>query len=87
MCETQTDFSCNRRKAMVRKKRMGRILSHALTSAETRRPLVRESNKGGVVQVLLRRGNCALFCHTVPPLQVAPSLACSVASLSRLPYH
>ena len=49
--------------------------------------LDRHGKKGGVVQVLLHRGHCTLFCHTIPPLQVAPSFACSVASLSQSPGH
>ena len=40
-----------------------------------------------VVQFLCHRGSCSLFSHTVPPLQVAPSFACSVASLSQFPDH
>ena len=39
------------------------------------------------VQFLRHRGSCSLFSHTVPPLQVAPSFACSVASLSQFPDH
>ena len=41
--------------------------------------------KGGVVHLLLSRGHCIAFWPSVPPLQVAPSFACSVASLSRSP--
>ena len=40
-----------------------------------------------VVNLLLHRGHCNLFSHTIPPLQAAPSFACSVASLSRFPDH
>ena len=40
-----------------------------------------------VVQFLCHRGSCSLFSRTVPPLQVAPSFACSVASLSQFPDH
>ena len=40
---------------------------------------------GGVARVLLSRGPCSLFWPTVPPLQVVPSFACSVSSLSRYP--
>jgi len=41
--------------------------------------------KGGVVHLLLSRGHCIAFWPSIPPLQVAPSFACSVASLSRSP--
>jgi len=41
--------------------------------------------KGGVVHLQLSRGHCIAFWPSVPPLQVAPSFACSVASLSRSP--
>ena len=40
-----------------------------------------------VVNLLLHRGHCNSFSHTIPPLQAAPSFACSVASLSRFPDH
>ena len=43
--------------------------------------------KGGVVHLTLSRGHCIAFWPSVPPLQVAPSFACSVASLSRSPGH
>ena len=42
---------------------------------------------GGVARVAHRRGHCAPFWLIFPPLQVAPSFACSVASLSRFPGH
>ena len=45
------------------------------------------AEKVGVVQVPRRRGSYIPFSHTVPPLQVAPSFACSVASLSQFPDH
>ena len=40
-----------------------------------------------IAQLLLFRGNCILFSRTIPSLQVAPSFACSVASLSLYPDH
>ena len=40
-----------------------------------------------VVRVLQSRGHCIPFRPTIPPLQVAPSSACSVASLSQSPGH
>ena len=39
-------------------------------------------NKILVVQLASTRGHCLTFNSTIPPLQVAPSFACSVASLS-----
>ena len=42
---------------------------------------------GVVVHFALSRGHCIAFWLIVPPLQVAPSLACSVSSLSRSPGH
>ena len=42
---------------------------------------------GVVVHFALSRGHCMAFWLIVPPLQVAPSLACSVSSLSRSPGH
>ena len=44
-------------------------------------------NTGGVVHLTHTRGHCITFWPSVPPLQVAPSFACSVASLSRFPGH
>jgi hypothetical protein len=44
-------------------------------------------NKGGVGHLLLSRGHCIAFWSSVPPLQVAPSCPCSVASLRRFPGH
>ena len=44
-------------------------------------------NKGGVARLAHDRGHCIAFWPSVPPLQVAPSFACSVASLSRCPGH
>jgi len=41
--------------------------------------------KGGVMQVLQSRGHCILFWFVFPPLQVAPSFVCSVASLNQFP--
>ena len=41
--------------------------------------------KGGVVHLQLSRGHCIAFWPSIPPLQVAPSVACSVASLGRSP--
>ena len=41
--------------------------------------------KGGVVHLVHSRGCCITFWPSIPPLQVAPSIACSVASLSRFP--
>ena len=46
-----------------------------------------KQKKGGVVHLLLSRGHCIAFWPSIPPLQVAPSFACSVASLSRSPGH
>ena len=43
--------------------------------------------KGGVAHLAHSRGHCITFWPSVPPLQVAPSFACSVASLSRFPGH
>ena len=43
------------------------------------------SNKVEVVQLLSNRGHCTLFWPTIPPLQVEPSFACSVSSLSLSP--
>ncbi len=43
--------------------------------------------KGGVTHLAHTRGHCITFWPSVPPLQVAPSFACSVASLSRFPGH
>ena len=45
------------------------------------------AQKGVVVHFALTRGHCTSFWFIVPPLQVAPSLACSVASLSHSPGH
>ena len=45
------------------------------------------AQKGIVVHFALTRGHCTSFWFIVPPLQVAPSLACSVASLSHSPGH
>ena len=44
-------------------------------------------NKGGVVHLAHSRGHCIAFWPSIPPLQVVPSSACSVASLSRFPSH
>ena len=44
-------------------------------------------HKGGVVHLTHCRGHCIAFRPSIPPLQVAPSFACSVASLSRSPGH
>jgi hypothetical protein len=41
--------------------------------------------KGGVASVAPSRGHCISFWPAVPPLQVAPSFACSVASLNQSP--
>ena len=41
----------------------------------------------GVARVLQGRGHRIPFWLTVPPLQVVPSFACSVSSLSRYPGH
>ena len=40
-----------------------------------------------VVHLTHARGHCIAFWPRIPPLQVAPSFACSVASLSRSPGH
>ena len=48
---------------------------------------ITENNKGGVMHLAHSRGHCSSFWPSVPPLQVAPSFACSVASLSRCPGH
>ena len=42
---------------------------------------------GCVACVLKGRGHCVPFRLSIPPLQVAPSSACSVASLSQSPGH
>lgn len=39
------------------------------------------------MHLLLSRGHCIAFWSSVPPLQVAPSFPCSVASLRRFPGH
>ena len=44
-----------------------------------------KEKKSGVVHLAHSRGHCSSFWPSVPPLQVAPSIACSVASLSRFP--
>ena len=41
----------------------------------------------GVARVAHRRGHCLPFWPIFPPLQVAPSFACSVASLNQCPGH
>ena len=43
------------------------------------------SKKVEVVQLPPSRAHCALFWPTIPPLQVEPSFACSVSSLSQSP--
>ena len=43
--------------------------------------------KDGVVHLVHNRGHCISFWLSVPPLQVAPTFACSVASLSRCAGH
>ena len=43
--------------------------------------------KGGVAVARRVRADSAPFWHMIPPLQAAPSFACSVASLSRFPDH
>ena len=55
------------------------LMSDPLTSATKK--------TGGVVWVTHRRGHCTPFWLIFPPLQVAPSFACSVASLSQSPDH
>ena len=52
---------------------------------DRRLQLPKKRAKGGVVHLQLSRGHCIAFWSSVPPLQVAPSFACSVASLSRSP--
>ena len=42
-------------------------------------------NKGVVAHLAPSRGHCSAFNPTIPPLQVALSFACSVASLSHSP--
>ena len=42
-------------------------------------------NKDTVVHLAPSRGHCMAFSSTIPPLQVALSFACSVASLSHSP--
>ena len=42
-------------------------------------------NKDAVAHLVHSRGYCISFWLSVPPLQVAPRFACSVASLSRYP--
>ena len=69
---------------------------HARASApprsRTRATLERERRreapaKGQVALATRTRGYCRSFWLTFPPLQAAPSFACSVASLSRFPDH
>ena len=48
---------------------------------------VQKCEKDGVAHLAHTRGHCISFWLSVPPLQVAPSFACSVASLSRYPGH
>ena len=49
---------------------------------------IRETvKKDGVMPATHTRGHCSSFWLMFPPLQVAPSFACSVASLSRSPGH
>ena len=43
------------------------------------------NNKDNVVHLAPSRGQCMAFSSTIPPLQVALSCACSVASLSPPP--
>ena len=43
------------------------------------------NNKDNVVHLAPSRGHCMAFSSTIPPLQVALSFACSVASLSHSP--
>ena len=50
-------------------------------------PLEKKGKKGVVVHHALIRGLCIAFWLSVPSLQVAPSFACSVASLCRYPGH
>ena len=45
----------------------------------------RFANKGVVAHLTPSRGHCSAFNPTIPPLQVALSFACSVASLSQSP--
>ena len=47
----------------------------------------RGGTKGGVVHLALSRGHNIAFWLTVSPLQVALSLACSVASLCLFPSY
>ena len=44
-----------------------------------------QHNKGTVAHLVPGRGHCSAFSSTIPPLQVALSFACSVASLSHSP--
>ena len=44
-----------------------------------------DTNKDTVVHLAPSRGHCMAFSSTIPPLQVALSFACSVASLSHSP--
>ena len=48
---------------------------------------IQKSQKDGVAHLAHTRGHCISFWLSVPPLQVALSFACSVASLSRYPSH
>ena len=50
-------------------------------------PQPAKQKAGCVVWVLQGRGHCIPFRLTFPPLQVAPSSACSVTSLSQSPGH
>ena len=62
-------------------------LAHLLSISVARPMLSMRAQKGVVVHFALSRGHCTSFWFIVPPLQVTPSLACSVASLSHSPGH
>ena len=54
---------------------------------DTRQQCGKFAKKVVVVHLTHTRGHCSAFWPSIPPLQVAPSFACSVASLSRSPGH
>ena len=60
-------------------------ISLPLSIAAGTPPKNRKKKKVEVVQLLPSRGHSVPFRPTVPPLQVVPSFACSVSSLSQSP--
>ena len=63
----------------------GGAISLPLSIAAGTPPKNRKKKKVEVVQLLPSRGHSVPFRPTVPPLQVVPSFACSVSSLSQSP--